>query len=96
MPTEYFEKYNGRYLADKELRENLADIESYIGYNSKDIYGLEADFDNLIFTRLAAAVGANFDTVAPWKDIRRCNLADDGTVNAYYGDTGYIEDGSNG
>ena len=96
MSIEYFEKFNGRYLADKELRDDLADIESYIGYNSKDIYGLEADFDNLIFTRLAAAVGANFDTVAPWKDIRRCNLADNGAVNAYYGDIGYIEDGSNG
>jgi hypothetical protein len=28
--------------------------------------------------------------------MRRCNLADDGTVNAYYGDASYIEDGSNG
>lgn len=27
---------------------------------------------------------------------RRCNVADDKTVNAYYGDAGYIEDGSNG
>ena len=28
--------------------------------------------------------------------MRRCNLADDGTVNAYYGDASYVEDGSNG
>jgi hypothetical protein len=28
--------------------------------------------------------------------MKRCNLADDGTVNAYYGDVGYVEDGSNG
>lgn len=27
---------------------------------------------------------------------KRCNVADDGTVNAYYGDTAYAEDGSNG
>lgn len=26
----------------------------------------------------------------------RCNVADDGTINAYYGDAGYTEDGSNG
>ena len=26
----------------------------------------------------------------------RCNVADDGTINAYYGDDGYTEDGSNG
>lgn len=28
--------------------------------------------------------------------INRCNVADDGTINAYYGDAGYVEDGSNG
>ena len=27
---------------------------------------------------------------------RRCNVSDDGTINAYYGDEGYTEDGSNG
>ena len=26
----------------------------------------------------------------------RCNVADDGTINAYYGDVGYTENGSNG
>ena len=28
--------------------------------------------------------------------INRCNVSDDGTINAFYGDAGYVEDGSNG
>lgn len=28
--------------------------------------------------------------------INRCNVSDNGTINAYYGDAGYVEDGSNG
>lgn len=31
-----------------------------------------------------------------YANINRCNVADDGTINAYYGDAGYTEDGSNG
>ena len=31
-----------------------------------------------------------------YSNIGRCNVADDGTINAYYGDVSYKEDGSNG
>jgi hypothetical protein len=65
-----------------------------------DIYGVEVDFVNRTFTRLAGAVGktpgADFDSIKAFGSRRRCNLADDGTVNAYFGDAGYKEDGSNG
>jgi hypothetical protein len=64
------------------------------------IYGVEVDFVNRTFTRLAGAVGktpgTDFDSILAFGGRRRCNLADDGTVNAYFGDAGYIEDGSNG
>jgi len=64
------------------------------------IYGVEVDFANRTFTRLAGAVGktpgTDFDSILAFGGRRRCNLADDGTVNAYFGDAGYIEDGSNG
>lgn len=39
---------------------------------------------------------ASFNNLRPWSLIRRCNLADDGTVNAYWGNTGFAYDGSNG
>ena len=65
-----------------------------------DIYGVEVDFVNRTFARLAGAVGKNpgadFDSILAFGGRKRCNLADDGTVNAYFGDAGYKEDGSNG
>lgn len=38
----------------------------------------------------------DFDNIYPWSEIRRCTLADDGTVTAYKGDANYTEDGSIG
>ena len=39
---------------------------------------------------------SDFSDYLPWSGIKRCNLADDYTVNAYYGDDDYKDDGSNG
>ncbi len=39
---------------------------------------------------------ADFDSLSPWMNIRRCNLSDAGVVNAHYGDSGYSDTGSNG
>ena len=54
--------------------------------------GLRADFVNNVFTRLGDAVGlsggSDFDGFAMYQR-RRCKLADNGTVNAYYGDSNY-------
>jgi len=78
----------------------IADLAGFVGYTEDDIYGVEVDFANRTFTRLAGAVGktpgADFDSILAFGGRRRCNLADNGTVNAYYGEPGYIEDGSNG
>ncbi len=74
----------------------LTDIMGYIGYTAPDIYGVEVDFENNRFTRLAGAVGlsagSDFDNLLPWKR-RRCNVTHGGTVTAYYGDEGYTETG---
>ena len=93
-----------RYINDVNanvgtLSAKTSDIYAILGTYGDDVYGLQVDYENYIYTRLAGAAGKSrefFDTVAPWKDMKRCNLADDGTVNAYYGDNGYIEDGTNG
>lgn len=83
-----------------QAQEDISDIRGYLGYTEGHIYGVEVDFTNKVFTRLAGAVGLNagsdFDSINAFGGRRRCNLADDGTVNAYYGDPGYKEDGSNG
>src|SRR5690606_5313897 len=56
------------------------------------------------YQRLDDAVGMvaitqgqnDFSSVYPWSEMKRCNLADDGTVLAYYGEPTYADDGSNG
>jgi hypothetical protein len=98
-------KKNGAQIND--IANQIADINSYLSYVDiynnallDDVYGVEVDYANRTFTRLAGTVGktpgADFDSILAFGGRRRCNLADDGTVNAYYGDPGYIEDGSNG
>lgn len=62
--------------------------------------GLQVDYENNRFTRLAGArgraAGTDFDCFAPFGGRRRCCVANDGAVNAFYGEAGYAEDGSNG
>ena len=81
----------------QDLQEQIADLQAYVGYTDGDIYGVEVDFINKKFTRLAGAVnrtpGAGFDGINAFGGRRRCNVADDGTVVAYYGEAGYSETG---
>ena len=87
-------------LGEKADKSDVDDVKAYIGYTDDDIVGLCVDFENKTFTRLAGAVnlsqGADFDKFQMYGGRRRCNVLDDGTITAYYGDEGYTEDGSNG
>ena len=81
----------------QELQKEIADLEAYVGYTASDIYGVEVDFVNKKFTRLAGAVnrsaGAGFDSIAPFGGRKRCNLTNDGKVVAYYGEAGFTTTG---
>lgn len=83
-----------------DLSNEVEDIKAYIGYTDDDIIGLCVDFENKTFTRLAGAVnlsqGSDFNKFTMYGGRRRCNVLDDGTITAYYGDENYAEDGSNG
>ena len=80
------------------LQAEINDIQSYIGYSDADIYGVEVDFKNKKFTRLAGAVGKtpgeSFDAVKAFGGRKRCNMTDEGKVIAYYGDAGFSETGA--
>ena len=84
----------------EEVVDDIASLSDYIGYIDPTTVGVEVDFVNGTFKRLGAAeglsAGANFDQFNAFGGRKRCNVADDGTINAYYGGTGYIEDGTNG
>lgn len=97
-----------KYGSTADLREqvsqnttDISDIEAYIGmYAESGVAGLYADFANNTYTRIAAAVGktagASFNIFPMYGGRQLCNVADDLTVNAWYGDATYTEDGSNG
>lgn len=48
------------------------------------------------FTTNTTTLTGDPDTHPVYMGINRCNVSDNGTINAYYGDAGYTEDGSNG
>lgn len=87
-------------FGEKADKADVDDVKAYIGYTDSDILGLQVDFENKTFKRLAGAVnlsqGADFNKFEMYGGRRRCNVSDDGTITAYYGDEGYTEDGSNG
>lgn len=82
------------------LESRMTEMESFFGYEEEGVLGLEVDYENNRYTRLADAVGrtpgASFDKFEMYGGRRRCVVADNGQVNAYFGQAGYIEDGSNG
>ena len=83
-----------------EVNSDIADIKAYIGYEGTPIVGVQVDFEAKTFTRLGLAAGLHggddFDTFNAFGGRKRCTVADDGTINHYYGQTGYAEDGSDG
>ena len=87
-------------LGEKADKVEVDDVKAFVGYTDDDIVGLCVDYENKTFTRLAGAVnlsqGADFNKFTMYGGRRRCNVSDDGTITAYYGDEGYTEDGSNG
>lgn len=88
------------FLGNKADEVDVDDVKAYIGYTDSDILGLQVDFENKTFKRLAGAVGlsqgVDFNKFAMYGGRKRCNVLDDGTIVAYYGDENYVEDGSNG
>lgn len=81
----------------QDLQKQISDLQSYVGYTASDIVGVEVDFKNRKFTRLAGAInrtaGAGFDDIKAFGGRKRCNVTDTGKVVAYHGDVGYSETG---
>lgn len=50
------------------------------------------DFDN----NNMSTISGDFSNIRAFTNRRRCNVLDDGTISAFYGDDNYTEDGSNG
>ena len=85
----------------QEILSGVTDIRAYLGMiETEDVLGITMDYKNKTCTRIAGAknltAGADFDKFSMYGGRKRCNVSDGGTINAYYGDEGYTENGSNG
>ena len=84
----------------QEILSGVADLRAYLGLTADDIVGVQVDYKNKTFKRLAGAAnlskGADFDKFSMFGGRKRCNVADDGSIVAWYGDSDYKEDGSMG
>ena len=108
VDTKIQKAVDGINIKIDELKEDIKDtadivsiIEGRNGFESyNDILGLQIDYENKKFNRLAGAVGLNagddFDKFDMYGGMKRCNVSDGGTITAYYGDSNFKEDGSNG
>lgn len=84
----------------QEILSGVADIRAYLGITADDIVGIQVDYKNKTFKRLAGAAnltkGSDFDKFTMFGGRKRCNVAGDGSIVAWYGDADYKEDGSMG
>lgn len=97
------------YVTEKDLENALQNAKLYSG-KTYGIKRLITDNTLPTWTRIADAEGLtanatkngtkvanDFDNLYPWSHIRKCNVdAATGQVLAYYGETGFQADGSNG
>lgn len=96
----HIEELRSENFNSQEILAGVADLRAYLGLTDDDIVGVQVDYKNKIFKRIAGAVnlqaGADFDRFSMFGGRRRCNVADDGTIVAWYGEPDYKEDGSMG
>lgn len=92
---------NGNLVAsgatDEAVIEALLQAGTYV---AKDSVGLDVNYLTRTVQRAQEAInktmGSDFDQYTMYGGRTKCNVADDGTINAFYGDNNYVEDGSNG
>lgn len=74
-----------------EVKAELDSCSEYEGY--EDVLGLQVDYENKRFIRLAAAkgleAGEDFDKFPMYGGMRRCNANDKGEIIAYYSDENF-------
>ena len=94
------EELRSENFNSQEILAGVADLRAYLGLTDDDIVGVQMDYKNKSFKRIASAVnltkGADFDRFSMFGGRRRCNVADDGTIVAWHGDPDYKEDGTMG
>lgn len=94
------EELRSENFNSQEILAGVADLRAYLGLSDADILGVQVDYANKTFTRIAGAVGLNagadFDKFSMFGGRKRCNVDNSGNITAWLGESAYKEDGSNG
>lgn len=84
-------------ITEKQIIDALVKSGDYV---IEGAVGLQMDYENRIMARKQDAenlnMGQDFDKYPMYGGRIRCNVADDGTILAFYGDANYKDDGTNG
>lgn len=94
-------------IKDLEARALIEGLQEQIDFYHPPVVpgasvGVQIDYDNNVSTRLENAIdsitgnAADFDNFEVYNKRTRCTVADDGTINHFFGETGYKEDGTDG
>ena len=91
----------GTIAASAITESMIADLLLKTGiYAGDNVVGLDINYGTGQTARLQESenlnMGSDFDQYIMYGGRVRCNVADDGTINAFYGEQGYMDDGSNG
>ena len=69
-------------------------------YSIKNAAGIDLDYENKVYDRTQTTAynysAEKFNSYAMFGGRMRCNVSNNGTITAWYGDENYREDGSNG
>jgi len=90
---------NGNIIAGSVLETSI--IEALIKtdtYSLNDATGVSFDYENRIYekTQEGSSFNVNYNNFPMFGGRMRCNVDDNGQIIAWYGDSNYAEDGSNG
>lgn len=85
---------NGGITAGTITEDDIIDMQIALGkYDASNTIGITIDYLNRSVTRLS---NVDFNKHSPFGGRKRCTVADDGSIIAFEGELGYVEDGSNG
>ena len=92
---------NGNAITSDVTESSLLNLLLNSGsYTVKNAVGLDINYESGTFIRTQRAselnMGSDFNQFTMYGGRVKCNVADNGTINAFYGDVNYTEDGSNG
>lgn len=82
-------------IDDTEITRTVL-VDSYTNQNIRLAPPSQSIARYVDFTTNTTTITGDPDTHPVYMGINRCNVSDNGTINAYYGDASYVEDGSNG